>query len=64
MELEIAREIIDQLRSKEIGHIEIKKEDFLTFRQVLVEQEDYKYFHGIARQGGNIFYEYLDSPRV
>ncbi|CAM4049334.1 hypothetical protein [Lederbergia lenta] len=64
MELEEAKEIIEQLRSKVIQQVEIKKEDFLTFRQVLIEQEDYKNFHGIAKHGGNIIYEYLDAPRV
>lgn len=64
LEGEGALKIIEQLRSKEVKQVEIKKEDFLTFRQVLIEQDDYKSFRGIAKHGGNIIYEYLDVPRV
>ena len=52
-------EILEQLQSlrkREIEEIHIQKEDFLTFRSVLVKQDDFKQFRGIAKQGGNIYF--------
>ncbi len=59
-------EILEQLqllRTREIGEVRVMKEDFLTFRSVLVTQDDFKQFRGIAQQGGNILFHYLDTPR-
>ncbi len=59
-------EILEQLqllRDREIEEIHIEKDDFLTFRAILVKQKDFKQFRGIAKHGGNIDYRYLDSPR-
>ncbi|WP_201715187.1 hypothetical protein [Rossellomorea arthrocnemi] len=59
-------EILEQLqllRTKEIEEIKVMKDDFLAFRSVLVKQDDFKQFRGIAKQGGNIHFQYLDIPR-
>ncbi|TMU87991.1 hypothetical protein FGG79_07745 [Bacillus sp. BHET2] len=59
-------EILEQLhllRTREIEEVKVMKEDFLTFRSVLVTQDDFKQFRGIAQQGGNILFHYLDTPR-
>ncbi|MGM0826955.1 MAG: hypothetical protein ACQEU4_01915 [Bacillota bacterium] len=59
-------EILEQLqflRTREVVEISVMKEDFLTFRSVLVKQEDFKQFRGVAQHGGNIIYHYLDTPR-
>ncbi|MBN8191672.1 hypothetical protein JI667_05855 [Bacillus sp. NTK074B] len=60
------REILEQLRllrTREIDEISVLKEDFLAFRAILVKQEDFKHFRGIARQGGDILFHYLDTQR-
>lgn len=60
------KEILEQLqllRTREIEEIMVMKEDFLAFRSVLVKQDDFKQFRGIAKQGGNILFHYLDTPR-
>jgi hypothetical protein len=59
-------EILEQLqllRTREIEEIRVMKEEFLAFRSVLVKQDDFKQFRGIAKQGGNIIFQYLDTPR-
>ncbi|CAN7452645.1 hypothetical protein [Rossellomorea sp. LjRoot5] len=59
-------EILEQLqslRTREVEEIMVLKEDFLAFRSVLVKQDDFKQFRGIAKQGGNILFQYLDTPR-
>ena len=54
---------LDQLRNKEIERIEVTKEDYLAFRQVLVKDPQFKHFRGEAQQGGNIIYTFLEIPR-
>jgi hypothetical protein len=56
-------QLINALRNKEIEEIQVEKDDFLTFRAVLVKQPDFRHFRGIAEHGGNIRYQYLDTPR-
>ena len=51
------------LQNGEINMLEISKKDFLSFREVLVKREDFKHFSGKAKQGGEIIYTYLQSPR-
>lgn len=58
-----AEEILDKLRHRHMTDYRIRKEDFSDFRAVLVQQSDFKHFRGIAQQGGDILYEYLDEPR-
>lgn len=55
--------IILQLRTGEAQEVEVKKEYFLTFRQLLVQQEDFKHFRGKALQGGNVLYTYMKQAR-
>ncbi|MED1603806.1 hypothetical protein P4U90_00590 [Cytobacillus kochii] len=56
-------EIINKLKNKEIEEYYVKKEDFLTFRSVIVKREDFKYIRGIAQRGGDVIYQYLTEPR-
>ena len=55
--------LLNQLRNKEIERLEITKEDFLAFRQVLVKDPQFKHFRGEAQQGGNIIYTFMEVPR-
>ncbi|WP_421384296.1 hypothetical protein ACOJQI_06740 [Bacillus salacetis] len=55
--------ILDELRNKGIEEFRVQKEDFLQFRKYLIAQEDFKHFRGIAQQGGDIIYTYMDEPR-
>lgn len=61
-EQEIAA-ILDELRNKGIDEYRVSKSDFLQFRNVLITQEDFKFFRGIAQQGGDIIYTYMEKPR-
>ncbi|MDQ0243900.1 hypothetical protein J2S09_001445 [Bacillus fengqiuensis] len=63
MEEQKAVELLQQLRSKEVKELRITKDQFLPFRQVLVKQEDFKHFRGIAGHGGGVIYHYLDEAR-
>lgn len=56
-------EKLNMLQNGEIKTLEISKEDFLSFREVLVKREDFKHFSGKALQGGQIIYSYLTNPR-
>ncbi|MGF9965034.1 abortive phage infection protein [Bacillus rhizoplanae] len=55
--------ILDQLKNKEIAEYVVTKEVFYTFREVLVEREDFKHFRGNAQHGGEIIYTYMETPR-
>lgn len=61
--MEKYKEMIDKLKKGEINSIEITKEDFLGFREVLVKDEHFKHFRGEAKQGGKVIYTYLETPR-
>ncbi|WP_455661089.1 hypothetical protein [Pradoshia sp.] len=63
MNQEEIEHLFEQLKSKEITHLDVSKEDFLSFRSVLVKRPDFKHFRGIAHLGGGVTYEYLDEPR-
>ncbi|WP_335870181.1 hypothetical protein [Bacillus sp. 2205SS5-2] len=63
MQPEECLSLLNSLRQREVSEILIQKENFLTFRQTLVEQEDFKYFRGNALQGGNVIYTYLNEER-
>ncbi|WP_409275372.1 hypothetical protein V1499_08380 [Neobacillus sp. SCS-31] len=56
-------EILDRLKSGELAEYYVTNEDFLEFRKVLVNREDFKHFRGIAQRGGNVIYEYYPEPR-
>ncbi|RIW30159.1 hypothetical protein D3H55_17080 [Bacillus salacetis] len=55
--------ILDELRSGGIEEYRVQKTDFLHFRKHLIAQEDFKHFRGIAQQGGDIIYTYMEKPR-
>ncbi|MDI2589616.1 MULTISPECIES: hypothetical protein [unclassified Psychrobacillus] len=56
-------EKLNMLQSGDIDTLEISKEDYLAFREVLVKREDFKHFSGEAKQGGKIIYTYLQVAR-
>ncbi|UYO33449.1 hypothetical protein [Bacillus halotolerans] len=56
-------EQIEQLRTGEIKELRVPKEHFLDFRAVLSKQDDFKHFRGIAQQGGDVVFQYLEQPR-
>lgn len=56
-------EKLNMLQSGDIKTLEISKEEFLSFREVLVKREDFKHFSGEAKQGGEVIYTYLRVAR-
>jgi len=58
-----AADLLNKLRDGEISQLQVSKEDFSVFRPVLVKQEDFKHFRGVAQQGGDVFYTYMSQPR-
>jgi len=56
-------ELIEQLRTGAINELRVQKEHFLDFRAVLSKQADFKHFRGIAQQGGDVIFQYLEQPR-
>ncbi|MGE6631151.1 hypothetical protein [Bacillus sp. NPDC077027] len=55
--------VLDSLRTGEEKQVTIQKDDFLFFRSILVKQDDFKHFRGIAKQGGDVIFEYLTEAR-
>ncbi|KON92297.1 hypothetical protein AF331_07565 [Rossellomorea marisflavi] len=55
--------LVEGLRTGELNEVYVRKEDFLSFRSVLVKQKDFKHFRGIAAQGGHAVYHYLETAR-
>lgn len=55
--------MIKQLQNGEINSIEIEKEQFYEFREVLVKHPLFKHFRGEAKQNGRIIYTYQEIPR-
>ncbi len=62
--MEKYKQMINQLRNGEVSSIEIKKEEYLQFREVLVKDAQFKHFRGEAKQGGNIVFTFLEVPRT
>ena len=54
---------IQDLKEGKIDSLSISKEDFLEFREILIQQIDFKHFRGIAHQGGSVIYTYETSAR-
>lgn len=54
---------IDHLRKGELTELYIDNKDFYDFRKILVEQEDFKHFRGIAQRNGHVIYKYLEDAR-
>lgn len=63
MDKETANDILDQLKNGELKEYVLEMEDFYTFREVIVNREDFKYFRGNAQHGGKIIYTYMEEPR-
>lgn len=63
MTAETAVGYLESLRTGEAVRIRIERDDFLAFRQVLIQQPDFKHFRGIAKHGGHTEYEYMKIPR-
>ncbi|MCM3586242.1 hypothetical protein M3182_10920 [Mesobacillus maritimus] len=63
MSVEDINDILDRLKSGELTEYRVLKADFLAFRQVLVNRKDFKNFRGIAQRGGDVIYQYLQTPR-
>ncbi|WP_336636748.1 hypothetical protein [Lysinibacillus fusiformis] len=55
--------MLKQLQNGEIGSIEIQKEDFYEFREILVAHPLFKHFRGEAKQNGRIIYTFNEIPR-
>ena len=56
--------ILNQLRNGEVKSVLITKSEFLQFREHLVNDPQFKNFRGIAKQGGDIVYTFLENPRT
>jgi len=41
----------------------VTKDVFYTFREVVVNREDFKHFIGNAQRGGQVIYTYSETPR-
>lgn len=63
MKEELINRILDQLMSGDLSEYYVKNEDFMEFREVLVKRKDFKHFRGIGQRGGDVLYQYLESPR-
>ncbi|GLC87670.1 hypothetical protein [Lysinibacillus piscis] len=61
--MEKYEEMLLQLEKGELQQIEITKEQFYEFREILVKHPLFKHFRGEAKQGGYIIYTYQDIPR-
>ncbi len=56
-------QFIEKLREGELDEWLVLKEDFLEVRKVIVAQEDFKHFRGIAKHGGQVIYQYTFEAR-
>ncbi|MCI2253279.1 hypothetical protein L2D08_02735 [Domibacillus sp. PGB-M46] len=63
MTAEEAAGYIESLRNGTVARVHIERNEFLSFRQVLIQQADFKHFRGIAKHGGHTEYEYMKAPR-
>ncbi|MDX8366077.1 hypothetical protein [Cytobacillus sp. IB215665] len=63
MDEQYITEILDKLRDGELNEFRVSKEQFYTYRNVIVSRSDFKHFHGIAQRGGDVIYRYLTEER-
>ena len=63
MDEQFVIEILQKLRTKELYEFKVTKDQFMEFRNILIKQEDFKHFRGIAKQGGSVVYRYTDEAR-
>lgn len=61
--MENYEKMIEQLQNGEIESITIQKEQFYTFREIIVKHPEFKHFRGEAKQGGTVIYTYLQEAR-
>ncbi|MEG0260988.1 MAG: hypothetical protein RR651_14055 [Lysinibacillus sp.] len=61
--MENYKQLLEKLQIGELENIEINKENFYEFREILVKHQSFKHFRGEAKQGGTIIYTYLSEPR-
>lgn len=54
---------LDELKNGTINEIKVDKNEFYELREALVGREDFKHFKGIAQQGGDIVYVYMEEAR-
>jgi len=55
--------MLKQLQNGELQSIEIEKEQFYEFREVLVKHPLFKHFRGEAKQNGRLIYTYQEVAR-
>ncbi|OIK14824.1 hypothetical protein BIV60_10905 [Bacillus sp. MUM 116] len=63
MKEDAVNEILERLKSGTLSEYYVNQVDFMVFRQVLVKRKDFKQFRGIAQRGGDVLYQYLETPR-
>ncbi|MFE6166239.1 hypothetical protein ACQKND_02535 [Viridibacillus arvi] len=56
-------DMLDELKNGTRKDITIDKNEFYAFREVLVKREDFKHFRGVAKQGGQVIYQYMEIAR-
>ena len=54
-------ELLEQLKAGELESITIEKEEFLSFREVLIARDDFKHFRGEAFHHGKTIYRYTEE---
>lgn len=55
---ELAKQVLEQLKSGEIEEYRVEKDQFLEFQPVLYKHKEFKNFRGVAKHGGAIVYTY------
>jgi hypothetical protein len=63
MQKELIQEILEKLKDGSLSEYYVEKENFLDFRTELVKRNDFKHFRGISQRGGDVIYQYLNTPR-
>ena len=56
-------DMLDELKNGTRKDITVDKKEFYSFREVLVKREDFKHFRGVAKQGGQVIYQYMEVAR-
>ncbi|MEK5483714.1 hypothetical protein [Viridibacillus sp. FSL R5-0888] len=56
-------DMLDELKNGTRKDITVDKDEFYAFREVLVKREDFKHFRGVAKQGGQVIYQYMEVAR-
>lgn len=61
--MENYEKMIEQLQMGKINSITVQKEEFMTFREILIKNPKFKHFRGEAKQGGTVIYTFLKEAR-